>query len=297
MTDIYTPRRLPESREVLACGVRHHVTAWPGSGPPIVLLHGFMDCGATFQFMVDELEGGRPVLAPDWRGFGRSGWAGRGGYWFPQYFADLEALLDEWFAGEPADLAGHSMGGNIALAYAGLRPGRVRRLVTLEGFGLPATRPDQAPGRYREWLDRLGDPEPATVFPDFEVLATVLRRRNPRLTPERAAFVAREWAEPLPEGGVRMRFDPAHKRVNPVLYRRDEAEACWRKISAPVAYVSGTASDFMDRLQGAGHPEAMRSHIPKLEAHEVADAGHMLHHDQPAAVARIVEEFLSRERI
>ena len=55
----------------------------------------------------------------------------------------------------PVDLVGHSMGGNVAMLYAGVRPQRVRRLVSLEGFGMTRTTPDQAPARYREWLDEV----------------------------------------------------------------------------------------------------------------------------------------------
>ncbi len=295
MTPPDRARREPQSETLDVRGLRHHVAVWPGAGPPIVLLHGFMDCGATFQFLVDELATARPVVAPDWRGFGRSAWA-PGGYWFPEYFADLDALLEAFVPpGEAADLVGHSMGGNVALTYAGLRPGRVRRLVTLEGFGLRGAEPSLAPGRYREWLEQLQRRESASAFPSFDVLAGVLRRRNPRLTAERAAFVARAWAEALPDGRVQLRFDPAHKRVNPVLYRREEAEACWREIEAPVACVAGDASEFMGRVHGIGDAAALRRHVPRLESHVVADSGHMLHHDQPALVARIVETFLGVE--
>jgi pimeloyl-ACP methyl ester carboxylesterase len=291
MTQPYHPRRPPESAQRELGGVIHHLNVWPGDDPPIVLLHGFMDCGATFQFVVDELATRRTLIAPDWRGFGRSGWAAEG-YWFPQYLADLEALLDSCPL-EAVDLVGHSMGGNIALAYAGVRPDRVRRVVTLEGFGLSGAPADAAPGRYGEWLDQLRRPEARGVFPSLAVLAEVLRKRNHRLTPERAAFVAEAWAETLDDGRARLRFDPAHRRVNPVLYRREEAEACWRRIVAPVAYVAGAESDFLERLHGAGDPQRMRTLIPQLEAHVVEGSGHMLHHDQPASVAAIIDAFLA----
>jgi pimeloyl-ACP methyl ester carboxylesterase len=292
MTEPYRPRRLPECSRRELRGTSHHLTVWPGEDPPILLLHGFMDCGATFQFVADELESDRTLVAPDWRGFGRSGWT-PGGYWFPEYFADLDALLDALTL-DAVDVAGHSMGGNIALAYAGLRPDRVTRVITLEGFGLPDALPGLAPGRYREWLDQLQHPEPATIFPDFDVLADVLRKRNPRVTADRAAFVARAWAEALPDGRARLRFDPVHKRVNPILYRREESEACWRAIVAPVAHVAGAESEFLARLRGAGDPDAMRRHVPQLESFVVEASGHMLHHDQPRAVARILDEFLGR---
>ena len=189
MSAHYLPRRLSESLQHDIRGLRHHFTRWAGTrvdAPPIVLLHGFMDCGATFQFVADAIASSRSLVAPDWRGFGRSGWNPQG-YWFPDYFADLDAML-EWLApGKPVDLVGHSMGGNVAMIYAGLRPGRVHRLVTLEGFGLPGAPPELAPGRYRDWLDQWREPEPAAVFPSLDVFAGVLRKRNhpyqPRTTP------------------------------------------------------------------------------------------------------------------
>jgi pimeloyl-ACP methyl ester carboxylesterase len=296
MTASYCPRRAPESLRLDVRGVSHHVTRWPGhspdADPPLLLLHGFLDCGATFQFLADELAPARTLLAPDWRGFGQSAWSPQG-YWFPDYFADLEAMLDAVAPGTPVDIVGHSMGGNIAMMYAGVRPERVRRLVSLEGFGLPTGTPDRAPARYRDWLDQLRAPEAASTFPSLEVFAAVLRKRNPRLTPERAAFVAHAWCELLPDGRARPRFDPAHKRVNPILYRREEAAACWAQLRAPHLYVAGAESDFLTRLHGAGDPASMRQWVPHLESRVVAGAGHMLHHDQPHSVAQLLEEFLA----
>ncbi len=296
MTQHYRPRREPATQQVDIRGVGHRIARWPGAlrdAAPVVLLHGFMDCGATYQFLADELEPTRTLVAPDWRGFGQSAWSPQG-YWYPDYFADLDALLEQLSPALPVDIVGHSMGGNIAMMYAGLRPERVRRLVTLEGFGLPGAPPELAPGRYRDWLDQQRESEPASVYASLDVFAGVLRKRNPRLTPERADFVARAWSETLPDGKVRPRFDPAHKRVNPILYRRAEAEACWAEIQAPLLYVAGSESDFLARLEGAGDPDRMRQWVPQLESNVVAGAGHMLHHDRPAAVAALVEEFLAR---
>lgn len=297
MTDHYRPLRHPESLRLDVRGVSHHCTRWAGTSAaadaaPVLLLHGYQDCGATFQFFADAIDPARTLLAPDWRGFGATPWSPQG-YWFPDYFADLDAILARIAPGMPVDIVGHSMGGNISMMYAGIRPERVRRLVSLEGFGLPGGAPDRAPGRYREWLDQLLAPEPASVFPSLEVFTAVLRKRNPRLRPDRADFVARAWCEALPDGRVRPRFDPAHKRVNPVLYRREEAAACWAAIRAPLLYVAGAESDFLARLQGAGDPERMRQWVPQLEPRVIEAAGHMLHHDQPAALARLVEEFLA----
>jgi pimeloyl-ACP methyl ester carboxylesterase len=295
MTPCYAPRRLPESDTREVRRLRIHFTRWAGQAPqPIVLLHGFMDSGDTFQFLVDSLPATLSFVAPDWRGFGRSEWT-PDGYWFPDYYADLDGLLDALGLREPVVLVGHSMGGNVAMTYAGLRPERVRCVINIEGFGLARTRAEQAPERAREWLRQVfATPQPA-VFPSVDALAKLLQRRNPRLPADRAAYIARAWTEDVADG-ARVRFDPAHKRVNPVLYRREEAEAVWREIDAPVLYVVGDASESMVRLGGEGHPDAMARIVKRLEPCWIQDAGHMVHHEQPEALAAQIESFLQRGR-
>ncbi len=91
-----------------------------------------------------------------------------------------------------------------------------------------------------------------------------------------------------------MRADPAHKRVNAVLYRREEAEACWREIVAPVLYVVAEQSDFLKRLGADGSPETMARFVRRLEPCVIADAGHMVHHEQPERLASEIEAFLER---
>jgi len=294
VTEAYVPRRAPESLDLRLRGLRHHVTRWPGTDPePVLLLHGWADAGDTFQFLVDAMARRHTFIAPDLRGFGRSEWPADG-YWFPDYFADLEALLDELAPAGPVTLVGHSMGGNIATLYAGIRPERVHRVVCIEGFGLARTRPEQAPARYREWLAQLREPPAFARFPSLEAFTHLLVRRNPRLAPERAAFIATAWTERLPDGSVTVRADPAHKRVNAVLYHREEAEAVWREITAPVLYVVAAQSEFLERLGEDGRPENMARIIRRLEPCAIPDAGHMVHHEQPERLAAEIEAFLQR---
>lgn len=292
----YRVRRRPAHEFVTVRGHAHHLTRWgdPAARDPVVLLHGWADTADTFQFLVDELERDWPLVAFDWRGFGRTEWS-PAGYWFPDYFADLDALLDVLCPDAGARLVGHSMGGNIALLYAGIRPDRVRRVVSLEGFGLPRGRPGDAPGRYREWLHQLREPPPFGEYRDFEDLVHRLLQRNPRLSRERADFIARSWATQMPDGRVRIVADPAHKLLNPYSYRRDEAEACWRQVVAPAMLVLAGQSEFLPRLGEDGSEASFRASIPGVRIERVEGAGHMLHHEQPAPVARLVEGFLLEE--
>lgn len=273
-------------------GLRYHVRRWARAGAPkMVLLHGWMDVSASFQFLVDALRHEWDVYAPDWRGYGLTDWGKADCYWFPDYLADLEVILKN-MEEKPVNLVGHSLGGNVAALYAGVRPARVRKLVNLEGFGMQATRPEQAPRRYARWLDELREPSQLRPYGSFAALADRLQENNKRLSREKAEFLARHWGRE--EGGqVVLRSDPAHKIVNPVLYRYDEVRACWQQVAAPVLWVDADGSDTLKRvgLDTAQHAER-RAAFTNLKYTTIENAGHMLHHDQPEAVARVIEEFL-----
>ncbi len=285
MTDdgTYTPVREPQTRRPPIRGVDYAINEWGDAADPLlVYLHGFGDCGATFQFVVDELARDWFVVAPDWRGFGSTDVA-TAAFWFPDYLADLDLLLEHYSPDAPVRLVGHSMGGNVAGLYAGVRPDRVAAFVNLEGFGLPDSNPADAPRRYRDWLGKSRDMPPPVERPGFDTLADLVRRRSPRMTLSRARFVARCWAEEIAAAQVRLRMHPAHKLPNPVLYRRAEAEACWRAVTAKVLLVAGRRSDF---------PPPHDLPFPHSRAAWVEDSGHMLHFEQPAAAAALIEDFL-----
>lgn len=276
-------------------GLRYHVRHWGSpAAPQLFMLHGWMDVAATFQFLVDALTGDWHVVAPDWRGYGRSAWRGDA-YWFPDYLADLDALLRHYSPQQAVRLVGHSMGGNVACLYAGVRAERVAKLVTIEGFGLAPTDPTEAPGRYRRWLDELQQAPSFRSQPDRASLVQRLQREHPRLPAERAAFLAEHLGIEDTEGGIAPAGDPWHKLVNPVLYRLDEAKACWRGVSAPVLWIGASESAIMKRFRA--RPEDYRARLQCFAAvREVVleDAGHMVHREQPEIVARLIEEFLAR---
>ncbi|MFM2067306.1 MAG: hypothetical protein RLZZ584_2215 [Pseudomonadota bacterium] len=301
----YLPRRRAHSLFLPLRGQRYHVMCWGDlsaatpEAPALVLLHGWMDVAASFQFVVDELDrlGAAPgcILAPDWRGFGLSTGPATDSYWFPDYLGDLDALLDLLLPGQGVDLLGHSMGGNVAMIYAGVRPERIRRLVNLEGFGLPTTTPEQAPRRYRHWLDELRTEAPLRDYDSVAAVAERLRRNNPRLSADKADWLAPHWAAPRDDGRWHILGDPAHKRSNPVLYRVDEVLACWRAITVPVLWVEGDSTD-VGKWWGTRYPredfEARIAQVPHLQRQVLADCAHMLHHDQPAALAAQLASFL-----
>jgi pimeloyl-ACP methyl ester carboxylesterase len=218
------------------------------------MVHGWMDVGASFQFVVDALAEDRHVIAPDWRGFGLTTGPEVDNFWFPDYLADLDFLLDHYAGDTAIDLVGHSMGGNVVMQYAGVRPERIRRLVNLEGFGMPARRPDEAPARYGQWIDelkRLHRGEMALAgYSAVEGVARRLMKTNPRLTPDKANWLASHWSvnHGQPDGPERWQIlgDPAHKIVNAHIFRVDETLALYARITAPLLMIE--ASD--DSLHG-----------------------------------------------
>ncbi len=287
----YVVCRAPVLETVRLRGLDFQIYRWPGSDPdPIVLLHGWGDTGETWQFVVDAVSQRRTLIAFDARGFGRTQWP-EDGYWFPDYLADLDAMLGHLVPDRPVRLVGHSMGGNVALMYAGVRPGRISRLISLEGFGLQRTTPDQAPLRYREWLDELVHGNAFATYDSFARFEKVLARRNPRTPADRIDFIARAWAMQHSDGRVELRADPRHKQTNPVLYQREQAEACWREITAPMLYVVGDASEMARRMDGEIAPEKLQSIFRDVSTITIPGAGHMMHHEQPTAVAELIETF------
>ena len=276
-------------------GLRHHVRLWGDAHhPKLFLLHGWMDVSASFQFLVDELKRDWLVIAPDWRGFGLSDWT-REDYWFQDYYADLDALLDIYSPGEPVNLVGHSMGGNIACTYSGIRPARVKKLISLEGFGMGRGQPEMAPGRYERWLDDLKQPPALRSYASFDAVAERLRKNNPRLTATKAQFLAQHWARQADDEEIVLRFDPRHKMVNPVLSRLEELIACWQRITCPVLWIMTNEIDPRGwRKDSPVQFQERKQAFQNFSETLLADSGHMMHHDQPQKLAEIIEEFLLR---
>ena len=283
----------------------YHVRHWgPDTSPlpTLVLLHGWMDVSASYQFTVDALQHERRIIAPDWRGFGLTTGAPVDHYVFADYLADLDLLLDHYAPGEAIDLVGHSMGGNVAMMYAGVRPERIRRLVNLEGFGLPATRPDQAPKRYAQWIDEIKQLHTGDMalkgYDSQDGVARRLMKTNPRLSEDKAQWLAGHWAQPNAQGQWEILGDPAHKITSAQLYRLDEAMELYKNITAPVLAVEASDDSLSQWWKGRYTLDEYHqrlTHVRNCRTAVVHDAAHMLHHDQPAQVARLIEEFLEQD--
>ncbi len=295
---------------------RYHVRLWgaPSAAasklPPLVLVHGWMDVAASYQFVVDalpeEFVAGRLIIAPDWRGFGHSQGPATDHYSFAEYLADLEILLDHYTGQRQVDLVGHSMGGNISMMYAGVRPARIRRLVNLEGFGMPSTQPDQAPARYATWIDEIKALHAGQTllrsYEDVDGVAARLMKTNHRLPKEKADWLARLWSEPRvqADGTTRQEIlgDPAHRIISAQLFRAEEMMALYRQITAPAMLIEADEGSLKTNWKQRFPQEEFDqriAHVPQLRRETISNAGHMLHHDQPEALARLLVDFLDAQ--
>lgn len=301
---MYPIQKVSRSEFVPIRQLRYHVRQWGTPSPdtpPLVLVHGWMDVAASFQFVVDALQHDHWVIAPDWRGFGLTETPATDNFWFPDYLADLDFLLDHYVGDKPVHLVGHSMGGHIATLYAGVRPERVRRLINLEGFGMPASRSAQAPGRYAKWIDELKSLQRGEMdlkpYDSLEAVAQRLIKTNPRLGEDKAHWLAQHWACANAQGEWRILGHAGHKVVNAQLFRVEEVQAIYQRISAPTLCVVASSDSLGQWWKGKYTLDEFKQRIAvvaQLRHAVIEDAGHMLHHDQPQQLAQLIEDFLAQ---
>lgn len=273
-------------------GLRLHVhrfrdEAVSARGITVLLLHGLLDAGATWDLVAEPLaREGFDVVAPDLRGFGQSEHVGPGGYYhFPDYVADVASLVD---ALAPARLAvvGHSMGGTIASSYTGAFPERVERLVLLEGAGPPAMEPSLAVDRTLAWLRDLATVARAPrALASLDEAVTRLAQNHPRVPREVLASRAPLLTRTDAEGRLVWAFDPLHRTTSPTPFSVEGFKAFLARIRCPTLFVGGGPHGWHPPDEG----ERLAC-IASCRTAEIAGAGHMMHWTAPAEVARLVTE-------
>jgi len=302
---MYTPQNVSQALQLRIRGHQYKVLTWghyQSDLIPMVLLHGWMDVAASFQFMVDKLSMPAFVIAPDWRGFGDTQGPVVDHYWFADYLGDLDFLLDHFahtLGCKTFNLVGHSMGGNVAMMYAGVQSERVHKLINLEGFGMPATHAGMARGRYRRWLEEIKAVDQQTLalqpYASLEDVAKRLMKNNPRLKADFAHWLASQWAAPQSNGQWRLKAQAAHKVVSAHLYQVQEMLELFKNITAPTLCVHSSDLQLDRWWKGSYTFEQYQERIkeiPQLSQIQLQDCAHMLHHDQPQALAQVIEAFL-----
>ena len=278
------------SEETLqANGLDHHVIRWGERPVDVVLCHGFLDVGWSFDAVAKELvRFGHGVASFDWRGHGRSEWIGRGGdYHFPDYVLDLDELLPQ-LAAEPVHLVGHSMGGTACAMYAAARSERLRTLSLVEGLGPPEMEPRDPTNRLRAWLDGVSRMRRTSARPmkdQWEALER-MRVQNPELSDELGSFLVAKSTEQTADGGLRWTFDPLHKTLSPRPFQAALFESVLSSITTPTLLVAG------ERGMRLGDEKRRMEKIPDHRFVEIPDVGHMIHWMKPKELANELAQFI-----
>jgi pimeloyl-ACP methyl ester carboxylesterase len=275
------------SREyrVQASGLSLRVKEWgDASAAPIVMLHGIRGYAETFAALAQTLQPAFRVIAFDQRGRGESDWDPGRNYYTDAYVDDVNAVVDH-LALDQFDLLGHSMGGINAIAYAALHPARVRRLL-IEDAGPGAFEVSAGATRIRK--------EFATTpaeFASWEAASVFLRALRPTVPEAARQQRLQHMLKPASGGGFTWRYDHAgiaQTRLNPDPLRVVDLAPLVQRISCPTLVIRGGKSDYLQPEMVA----AMQALNPRIQATDIADAGHYVHDDQPAAFAAVVARFL-----
>lgn len=285
----------PVSRYFLSQRLRLHYLDWGNAGAPtLLLLHGGLDHAHSWDWTARELRRDWHVIAPDLRGHGDSAWSLDGAYLMPWYVYDLAQLIDR-FGDAPVTIVGHSLGGAIALRYAGLYPERMAKLVAIEGLGpSPTLVAEQArrpvADHWREWIDErraLAGRQPRRYASIAEACGR-MRAEHPRLTDEQVGHLTLHGLARREDGGYGWKYDNHIRSQPPVGVADDALHALWHRVTCPTLLAWG-------RDSWASNP-ARDGRAEYFRAARVAmfdDAGHWLHHDRFDAFMAELRGFLA----
>jgi pimeloyl-ACP methyl ester carboxylesterase len=279
----------PRSEYYESQRVKLHYVVWgDGDKPPLLLIHGGQDHCRNWDFVAERLIDRYTIYAPDLRGHGDSAWAIGGMYSIPEFTLDVAILADRIEG--PLTVIGHSLGGAIALQYAGTVPDRVHRLVSIEGWGPPLQEHKPAHKRMQEWIAGMRDIERRHPrrYPSLEDATKRMLEANPFLTPEMARHLTLHGAKKNEDGTFTWKFDNYVRIRSPYEFNLDDAMVIWSQISSPTLLVKGAESWAVDP-EKTGRTDVIRDHQTVI----IEKAGHWVHHDRLDVFMHHVEAFLS----
>ena len=263
-------------------GRRYHYTEWGApAAPAVIFLHGITGHARTWDDEARLLAERFHVVALDQRGHGDSDPAPDGDYSDAALLGDLDAFVDA-LEFRRVSLVALSLGGRVAINYAGHHPDRVERLVVVD-IG-----PDIAPaGRARVGTLMAQAPE---RFATLDEVIAHMRVNAPRYTEAMLRHRAQHAVRALPDGGFTWKYDRALREAIRQGRMRVPADLWpqWRAIQCPTLLARGSESDILtDEIA-----KKMLEALPHARLAVVADAGHTVPGDQPAAFQSLLREFL-----
>jgi len=258
--------------------------------PPLILVHGGLDHARNWDWVAKALREDYHVYALDLRGHGNSAWAPGALYSVAEHVQDL-SVLAEIINRFPVNIIGHSLGAITTLFYAGVFPERVRKLVAIEGVGLPIQESKYtAPERIRRWIEKVRAAETRThhSYPNLAAAVARMKEANPFLSDEVAEHLTLHGTNWNSDGSIIWKFDNYARLFPPYGANMDEAAQVLEQISCPALL-------FWGRQSFAADPEfdPLAQKIGNRRIVKVDRAGHWLHHDQLEIFLRETKKFLA----
>jgi pimeloyl-ACP methyl ester carboxylesterase len=284
----------PTSQSYISQRLRLHYVDWGNAdAPPLILLHGGRDHCRNWDWVARVLRRDWHVIAPDLRGHGDSAYSPSGDYSLSAFVYDLAQLIHGQHLA-PVRIVAHSLGGNIALRYAGLYPQSVTRLVAIEGMGpspeMQAKRTETPIAeRLARWIDEqraIAGRLPRRYASIDEALGR-MQAENAHLTPEQARYLTVHGASQNEDGTYSWKFDNYVRGFSPVDLTLDEQQSLWSRIACPTLLVYGKES-------WASNPEedGRIRHFANARVVSFERAGHWVHHDRLDAFLEVLNDFL-----
>lgn len=288
----------PTSHTYFSQRLRLHYVDWGNEGAdPLLLIHGGRDHCRNWDWVAQALRDRYHVIAPDLRGHGDSQWMVGGTYDLTDFVYDIAQLIHQKKL-NPVTIIAHSMGGAVALRYAGLYPETVKKLVAIEGLGpspkMIAERM-QKPIHERtlKWIDEMR--ELASRLPrryeSVEDAFSRMQGENPHLSPEQARHLTVHGVNQNEDGTYSWKFDNYVRAFSPNGFNPEEMQAIWARITCPTLLIRGTESWASDPLK-----DGRASHFQNARVENIEGAGHWVHHDQLPVFLDLVQDFLSESR-
>ena len=284
----------PTSHSYISQRLRLHYVDWGNAGAePLILVHGGRDHCRNWDWVARALRRDWHVIAPDLRGHGDSAYSPSGDYSMAAYVYDLAQLIHQQTLA-PVRIVAHSLGGNIALRYAGLYPEAVTRLVAIEGMGpSPIMRARRSETPVAERLTRWIDDQRALAarvprrYASIEEAFGRMQAENTHLTPAQARYLTAHGVSQNEDGSYSWKFDNYVRSISPVDLSLEEQQTLWSRIACPTLLVYGKES-------WASNPEedGRIRHFANARVVSFERAGHWAHHDRLDAFLDELRDFL-----
>ncbi len=279
----------PEPRYYYSQRLKLHYAVWGDEGkPPLILIHGGRDHCRNWDRVALALNDRYTIYAPDLRGHGDSDWALGSMYSLPEFVLDIATLVAE-LGEDPLTVIGHSLGGAIALQYAGTFPDRVRKVVAIEGLGPPTIEHQPAHLRMRHWIDHMHEMERRQPrrYASVEDATRRMLEANPHLSAEMAHYLTLHGTRDNDDATLSWKFDNYVRIRSPYEFNLEDAQDIWSRIQVPVLLIKGAESWAPDP-EKSGRAVTLRNY----QSVTIQDAGHWVHHDQLDRFLVVVTEFL-----